>query len=192
MATAGLNDVARAAAARLESLDAAVAALDSGEPLGVFAQAWRASPVEGDLDYRPYGNSGDTLGTPHPVSEQCRLHVGGCGERRFGNSGPPPALTKGRHMGKAWQLLLMAAFFGAVLWLGPDHASAATSKCHFSKKEKIAMVSWVMLVPGAVITGLSCKRNLFQQVGKRDTALPAKNRSRTEVRTLDRRGRGGL
>ena len=94
-------------------------------------------------------------------------------------------------MGKAWQLLLRAALFGAVLWLAPNHASAATSRCHFSKKEKIAMVSWVMLVPGAVITGLSCKRDLFQQSGNRDAALPPKNRSHTEVRVLDRRGRGG-
>jgi hypothetical protein len=38
------------------------------------------------------------------------------------------------------------------LWLAPTQASAAN--CSFSKKEKIAMVSWIMLIPGAVITGI--------------------------------------
>ncbi|MDH3625955.1 MAG: hypothetical protein OEQ49_18990 [Myxococcales bacterium] len=97
---------------------------------------------------------------------------------------------KDGNMGKAWQLLLMAGILATGLWLAPNHADAA--KCHFSKKEKIAMVSWVMLVPGAVITGLSCKRDLFKRGGNRDAALPAENRGRTDLRIIDLRRRGRI
>lgn len=90
-------------------------------------------------------------------------------------------------MHKACQLFLMGAVFAAALWFAPTQASAA--RCHFSKKEKIAMVSWVMIIPGGVITGLACKRNLFNQGRSRERALPNENRSRTEFRTTDRRRR---
>jgi len=74
----------------------------------------------------------------------------------------------------------MAAVFAAALWFAPAQASAA--KCHFSKKEKIAMVSWVVLIPGAVITGLACKRDLFNERGSKAAGLPAEDRGMTELR----------
>jgi hypothetical protein len=52
---------------------------------------------------------------------------------------------------------------------------------------KVAMVSWIMIIPGAVITGLACKRDLFNKGGKKEAVLPAENRSHTELRFLDRR-----
>jgi hypothetical protein len=88
-------------------------------------------------------------------------------------------------MGKTFQLFFMGAAFAAALLLAPTQASAAN--CHFSKKEKIAMVSWIMIIPGAVITGLACKRDLFNKGGKKEAVLPAENRSHTELRFLDRR-----
>ena len=81
--------------------------------------------------------------------------------------------------------MLGGAAFAAALWLAPTQASAA--KCHFSKKEKIAMVSWIMIIPGAVITGLACKRDLFEKGDKKKAALPAGDRNHTELRFLDRR-----
>ena len=97
---------------------------------------------------------------------------------------------KGMDMGRACQLFLIGAVFAAALWFAPTQASAA--KCHFSKNEKIAMVSWVMLIPGAVITGLACKRDLFNQGRNRERALPTENRSRTEFRIIDRRRRRAI
>jgi hypothetical protein len=88
-------------------------------------------------------------------------------------------------MGKAFQLFFLGAVFATALWFAPAQASAAN--CHFSKKEKIAMVSWIMIIPGAVITGLACKRDLFEKGGKKEAVLPAENRSVTELRFLDRR-----
>jgi len=88
-------------------------------------------------------------------------------------------------MGKAFQLFFIGAAFAVALSLVPMHASAAN--CHFSKKEKIAMVSWIMIIPGAVITGLACKRDLFEKGGKKEAVLPAEDRSHTELRFLDRR-----
>jgi len=38
-------------------------------------------------------------------------------------------------------------------------------RCHFNRAEKIAMVSWIFPIAGAVITGLACKRDLFQGEG---------------------------
>jgi hypothetical protein len=88
-------------------------------------------------------------------------------------------------MGKTFQLLFIGAAFVAALWLAPAQASAAN--CQFSKKEKIAMVSWIVLIPGAVITGLACKRDLFNKGGNKEVVLPAEDRSHTELRFLDRR-----
>ena len=88
-------------------------------------------------------------------------------------------------MRKTFQLFFIGAAFVAALWLVPAQASAAN--CQFSKKEKIAMVSWIVLIPGAVITGLACKRDLFNKGGKKEAVLPAENRSHTELRFLDRR-----
>jgi hypothetical protein len=88
-------------------------------------------------------------------------------------------------MGKTFQLFFIGAAFAAALWLAPTQASAAN--CHFSKKEKIAMVSWIVLIPGAVITGLGCKRDLFEKGGKKKAVLPAEDRNHTELRFLDRR-----
>lgn len=88
-------------------------------------------------------------------------------------------------MGNAIRLSFIAATFVAALWLAPSQASAAN--CHFSKKEKIAMVSWIMIIPGAVITGLACKRDLFEKGGKKEAALPTEDRSRGELRFVDRR-----
>lgn len=42
---------------------------------------------------------------------------------------------------------------GDVVYQGP--------RCTFTKREAIAMVSWIFWPAGAVITGLACKRNLF-------------------------------
>ena len=88
-------------------------------------------------------------------------------------------------MGKTFQLFFMGAAFAAALWLAPTQASAAN--CHFSKKEKIAMVSWIMIIPGAVITGLACKRDLFEKGNKKEAALPIEDASQTELRFFDRR-----
>ena len=49
------------------------------------------------------------------------------------------------------------------------------------------MVSWIMIIPGAVITGLACKRDLFEKGGKKEAVLPAEDRNHTELRFLDRR-----
>jgi len=76
-------------------------------------------------------------------------------------------------MGKNFQLIFLSAAFAAAILLAPTQASAAN--CSFSKKEKIAMVSWVMLIPGAVITGLGCKRDLFNKKGKGEAVLPAED-----------------
>jgi len=81
--------------------------------------------------------------------------------------------------------MLVGAAFAAALWLAPTQASAAN--CHFSKKEKIAMVSWIMIIPGAVITGLACKRDLFEKGDQKEAALPVEDRSHTGLRFLDRR-----
>lgn len=90
-------------------------------------------------------------------------------------------------MGKTFQLFFIGAAFAAALWLAPTQASAAN--CQFSKKEKIAMVSWIVLIAGAVITGLACKRDLFNKGGNKAAMLPAEDRSHTELRFLDRRRR---
>lgn len=87
-------------------------------------------------------------------------------------------------MAKAMQLFFMAFILGAGLSLAPAQASAAN--CDFSKKEKIAMVSWIVLIPGAVITGMGCKRDLFNKGGKK-AVRPAEDRNVTELRFLDRR-----
>ena len=88
---------------------------------------------------------------------------------------------------KTVQLFFLSAAFVAALALAPSQASAAN--CSFSKKEKIAMVSWIMLIPGAVITGLGCKRDLFNKKNKGNSVLPAEDRTHTELRFLDRRRR---
>ena len=88
-------------------------------------------------------------------------------------------------MNKAFQLFFVGAVFATALWFAPAQASAAN--CHFSKKEKIAMVSWVMIIPGAVITGLACKRDLFNKGGNKQAVLPAEDRSHTELRFIERR-----
>jgi hypothetical protein len=93
-------------------------------------------------------------------------------------------------MGKAFQLIFLSATFAAALWLAPTQASAAN--CSFSKKEKIAMVSWIMLIPGAVITGMGCKRDLFNKKGKSEALLPAEDHSHAEFRYLDRRRRRAI
>jgi len=93
-------------------------------------------------------------------------------------------------MGKAFQLFFVGVVFAAALWVTPAQASAAN--CHFSKKEKIAMVSWIMIIPGAVITGLACKRDLFNKGGGQEALLPAETRSHTELRFLDRRKRRAI
>jgi hypothetical protein len=49
------------------------------------------------------------------------------------------------------------------------------------------MVSWIVLIPGAVITGLACKRDLFNKGGNKGAVLPAEDRGRAELRYLDRR-----
>ena len=91
-------------------------------------------------------------------------------------------------MTKTLQLMFLSVTFAAALWLAPTQASAAN--CTFSKKEKIAMVSWIMLIPGAVITGMGCKRDLFNKKNKSNEAyLPAEDRSHTELPFLDRRRR---
>jgi hypothetical protein len=46
-----------------------------------------------------------------------------------------------------------------------------------------------MLIPGAVITGMGCKRDLFNKKNKNEALLPAEDRSHTELRFLDRRRR---
>ncbi len=90
-------------------------------------------------------------------------------------------------MGKTIRLIFLSAAFVTALWLAPSQASAAN--CSFSKKEKIAMVSWIMIIPGAVITGLACKRDLFNKKNKGGAVLPAEDRTHTELRFLDRRRR---
>lgn len=92
--------------------------------------------------------------------------------------------AKGNNVGKTFQLFFLGAAFVAALLLAPTQASAAN--CSFSKKEKIAMVSWIMIIPGAVITGMGCKRDLFNKGGKK-AAVPAEKRSRAELRFIDRR-----
>jgi len=88
-------------------------------------------------------------------------------------------------MGMTLQLVFLASAFAAALLVAPTQASAAN--CSFSKKEKIAMVSWIVLIPGAVITGMGCKRDLFNKGGKNAAALPAKDRDQVELRVADRR-----
>jgi hypothetical protein len=94
---------------------------------------------------------------------------------------------KGTAMAKTLQLVFLSVAFAAALGLAPTQASAAN--CSFSKKEKIAMVSWIMLIPGAVITGMGCKRDLFNKNNKNKAFLPAEDRGHTELRFLDRRRR---
>lgn len=98
-----------------------------------------------------------------------------------------PVPKKGTDMIKKFQPFLLGAALGAALLLAPSQASAAN--CSFSKKEKIAMVSWIMLIPGAVITGLACKRDLFTKKGKSEAMLPAEGRNLTQTRFVDRRRR---
>jgi hypothetical protein len=93
-------------------------------------------------------------------------------------------------MMKKFQLFLLGAAFGAALLLAPSQASAAN--CNFSRKEKIAMVSWIMLIPGAVITGLACKHDLFTKKGKSAAMLPSKGRDLTQTRFVDRRRRSAI
>lgn len=96
---------------------------------------------------------------------------------------------RGIDMIKKFQPFLLGAALGAALLLAPSQASAAN--CSFSKKEKIAMVSWIMLIPGAVITGLACKRDLFTKKGKSEAMLPTES-SLTQTRFVDRRRRGAI
>lgn len=88
-------------------------------------------------------------------------------------------------MGKSLQLFLLGTAVAAALSLAPAQASAAN--CSFSKKEKIAMVSWIMLIPGAVITGLACKRDLFTKKGTSAALLPTEDRNVSETRFLEQR-----
>jgi len=88
-------------------------------------------------------------------------------------------------MGKTFQLFFIGAVFAVAVSFAPTRASAAN--CDFSKKEKIAMVSWIVIIPGAVITGLACKRDLFEKGNKKEAMLPAENRSHTKLRFIDRR-----
>ena len=44
-----------------------------------------------------------------------------------------------------------------------------------------------MIIPGAVITGLACKRDLFEKGGKKEAVLPAQDRGHADLRFLDRR-----
>jgi hypothetical protein len=91
---------------------------------------------------------------------------------------------------RKFQLFLLGAAFGAALLLAPSQASAAN--CNFSRKEKIAMVSWIVLIPGAVITGLACKHDLFTKKGKSAAMLPTEGRDFTQTRFVDRRRRNAI
>jgi hypothetical protein len=93
-------------------------------------------------------------------------------------------------MGKTLQLFLFGTTVAAALSLAPAQASAAN--CSFSKKEKIAMVSWVMIIPGAVITALACKRDLFTKKEKSAAVLPSEDRNLSQTRVLDRRRKLGV
>ncbi len=92
-------------------------------------------------------------------------------------------------MKKTLQLLALSAAFAFALVVAPAQASA---KCEFSKKEKIAMVSWILVVPGAVITGLGCKRDLFNKGNEKQSMLPAETRGSSELRFIDRRKRRSI
>jgi|GEM_PF-2283988 len=87
-------------------------------------------------------------------------------------------------MKKPLQLLGLGAVLAFAFSVAPTQASA---KCDFSKKEKIAMVSWIVVIPGAVITGLGCKRDLFNKSHEKQSMLPAENRAQAELRFIDRR-----
>jgi hypothetical protein len=80
---------------------------------------------------------------------------------------------------------LMGVALAAVLWLAPSPALAA--KCNFNKNEKIAMVSWIIPIAGAVMTPLECKRDLFDNKSKGNAAQPVEHRDRADLRFLDRR-----
>ncbi|HET6415893.1 MAG TPA: hypothetical protein VFG22_06330 [Polyangiales bacterium] len=88
-------------------------------------------------------------------------------------------------MAKNLVMTLVGAAFAAALWLAPSQASAAN--CNFNKNEKIAMVSWIIPIAGAVMTPLACKRDLFNKKSKGDAALPAEHRKQADIRFLDRR-----
>ncbi|MGD8608777.1 MAG: hypothetical protein PVH21_15880, partial [Myxococcales bacterium] len=86
---------------------------------------------------------------------------------------------------KNFLMALVGVAFTAALWLAPSQASAAN--CNFNKNEKIAMVSWIIPIAGAVMTPLACKRDLFNKKSKGDAALPAESRDHADLRFLDRR-----
>ena len=97
------------------------------------------------------------------------------------------AERKDRSMKKTLQLLGLSAALAFAFLVAPAQASA---KCDFSKKEKIAMVSWIAVIPGAVITGLGCRRDLFQNGREKRAAMTADKRSQAELQVIDRRKRG--
>ncbi|MGB8331407.1 MAG: pirin family protein [Polyangiales bacterium] len=102
-----------------------------------------------------------------------------------GTSSPVPEQRNDRM--KKFQLFLFGAAFGAALLLAPSQASAAN--CNFSRKEKIATVSWIMLIPGAVITDLACKHDLFTKKGKSEAMLPTEvGPSPRRVSSIDHEG----
>ena len=55
-------------------------------------------------------------------------------------------------------LLCCVAVVAMVTALLPQQALA---DCRLSKKEKIAMISWFVPPAGAIITGMACRRELF-------------------------------
>ncbi|MEM7135602.1 MAG: hypothetical protein AAF500_03435 [Myxococcota bacterium] len=82
---------------------------------------------------------------------------------------------------------LFGVALASLLAVAPTQASAAN--CNFSKAEKIAMVSWIIPIAGAVITPMACKRDLFNKKGKSSAVRPAGTRTRAESNAIDRRKR---
>lgn len=64
---------------------------------------------------------------------------------------------------KMIQVAVLGILLSASMWVLPSDASAAN--CNFNRNEKIAMVSWIIPIAGAVITPMACRRDMFNKKG---------------------------
>ena len=84
-------------------------------------------------------------------------------------------------------MVLVGAVLFASIWVLPSEASAAN--CNFNRNEKIAMVSWIIPIAGAVITPMACRRDMFNKKNKGDAVRPDGERVRRDPAYVDRRRR---
>ncbi|MEM8608844.1 MAG: hypothetical protein AAGF92_17195 [Myxococcota bacterium] len=90
-------------------------------------------------------------------------------------------------MTKIIQVALAAVVFAVAVWVTPNEASAAN--CNFNRNEKIAMVSWIIPIAGAVITPMACRRDMFNKKNKGAAIRPEDGRAGRDGVIADRRRR---